>query len=285
MDRGVGRKRSARSLGETVGRPVASGRPIDRGGNLAIRTLGIDLASQPATTAACEIDWTDETATVACLEVGVDDARALALIERADACGIDAPFGWPLPFVDMVRRHHEALGAGDEWTTDRRDALRFRRTDHLVRERLGRWPLSVSSDLIAIVAMRCVGLLDRAGVVDRSGDGRVVEVYPALALACWGFGSRGYKSARNRDALADLAKKLFDACPWLKLADGFRERCARSDHAFDALVASLVARAAALGLTDRPGAEDLAAARAEGWIAVPHSDAVALLPHRGRRGG
>lgn len=242
-----------------------------------MRTLGIDLAAQAATTAACAIDWNDGAGTVSLLEVGVDDGRATELIGGAGAVGIDAPFGWPLPFVELVRRHHEAVGEGAPWTPARRDALRFRRTDLLVRDRLGRWPLSVSSDLIAIVAMRCVGLLDRLGVADRSGDGRVFEVYPALALACWGLPSRGYKSVRNREILAEVLCRLLVACPWLTLPPDAAGRCARSDHAFDALVAALVARAGAVGLTARPETADLALARSEGWIAIPRSDALALL--------
>lgn len=242
-----------------------------------MRTLGIDLAAQAATTAACAIDWADGAATVSLLDVGVDDRRALDLIGGSDVVGIDAPFGWPLPFVELVRRHQEAAGDGAAWTPARRDDLRFRRTDHVVRDRLGRWPLSVSSDLIAIVAMRCAGLLDRLGVVDRSGSGRVVEVYPAVALARWGFSSRGYKRVGNEPILASLLADLLAASQWLDVSADARARCARSDHAFDALVAALVARAAAVGLTERPDAADLALARSEGWIAVPRPDTLALL--------
>lgn len=249
-----------------------------------MHTLGIDLAAQAATTAACAIDWADGAAIVSLLELGVDDGRALELIRGADAVGIDAPFGWPLPFVELVRRHHEATGEGAAWTPARRDALRFRRTDLLVRDRLGRWPLSVSSDLIAIVAMRCVGLLDRLGVADRSGDRGIFEVYPALALACWRLPSRGYKSARNRVILASLFNDLLAACPWLTLPPGAAKLCAKSDHAFDALITALVARAGAVGLIERPGNADLPFAQAEGWIAVPRPDALPLLasPERSR---
>lgn len=250
-----------------------------------MRTLGIDLASQPTLTAACEIEWGERAATVSLVDVGVDDPRAIPLMRRADVVGIDAPFGWPLPFVERVRRHHAEGGGTTEWTPEHLARLRFRRTDLRVRERLNLWPLSVSSDRIAITAMRCAGLLDRLEVVDRSGSGQVVEVYPAAALKSWGLPFRGYKGPKNQAVLADLARKLFEACPWLNFADGFCERCARSDHAFDALVASLVARATALGLTERPPAEDLAAAQSEGWIAVPDRDALALLPQRARQDG
>jgi hypothetical protein len=55
------------------------------------------------------------------------------------------------------------------------------------------------------------------------------------------------------------------------------QKCAESDHVFDALVASLVARAAALGLTLRPTAGELPAARVEGWIALPSSESLKVL--------
>jgi hypothetical protein len=101
--------------------------------------------------------------------------------EWAEGCervGIDAPFGWPAAFVAMMARHHGALGdaAGGsvvgvpEWSPAQRDQLRFRRTDVVVRGALGRWPLSVSSDLIAIVAMRCAGFAGSARGARSVGD-------------------------------------------------------------------------------------------------------------------
>lgn len=247
-----------------------------------MRTLGIDLASQRAKTAACAVDWIDGVATVALVELGVDDRRALDLMTDVDVVGIDGPFGWPVPFVDLMRNHHGFVAGTEEWTPARRDALRFRRTDHLVRERLGRWPLSVSSDRIAIAAMRCAGLLDNLGVVDRSGSGQVVEVYPAAALKSWGFRSGGYKGIANRANLAGLLADLLSTCPWLDVTAEARERFARSDHAFDALVAAIVARAAVIGRTQRPEGDDRALALTEGWIAVPEPGSLDALTTAGR---
>lgn len=242
-----------------------------------MRTLGIDLASQSKKTAACEIEWNESAATVSLVEVGVDDRRAIRLMRGADVVGIDAPFGWPLPFVDWIRRHHAEGGGTAEWTTEYKNSLRFRRTDLLVQERLKLWPLSVSSDRIAITAMRCAGLLDRLGVVDRSGSAHVVEVYPAVALKAWELTSQGYKGASKQNILADLLAKLMTACPALTVPSAYHALCASNDHAFDALVSALVSRAAAVGLTERPEAADLPLARTEGWIAVPCPDSLALL--------
>jgi len=139
---------------------------------------------------------------------------------------------------------------------------------------LGRPPLSVAADKIALPAMRCAGLLDALGVVDRSGDGQVFEVYPAVALKTWGLASSGYKASRtapggDRASLALLLGSLVERCPWLHLSDEAILLCSSDDDAFDALVASLVARAAVLGLTARPTTDEAALATREGWIAVP----------------
>jgi len=214
------------------------------------------------------VEWGQGGAEVRGVELGAGDGRLLDLAAAVDVIGIDAPFGWPLPFVELMERHHRGGGGAPAWDATRRDELCFRRTDVEVRRVLGRWPLSVASDRIAVVAMRCAGLLDRLGVEDRSGAGRVVETYPAVALHAWGFVSRGYKGD-NPAVLAALFERLRSTCPWLGCGPEAAARCGRSDHAFDALVAALVARAAALGLAVPPPDEEMEAARAEGWIAVP----------------
>ena len=61
---------------------------------------------------------------------------------------------------------------------------------------------------------------------------------------------------------------LQQAAPWLDLA-GYEDRLAGSDDMFDALIASLTARAVALGMTLRPDAGHAGAARTEGWIHLP----------------
>jgi hypothetical protein len=229
-----------------------------------MRTLGIELASSDKDTALCLLSWRGGGATVTDLRVGVSDDAICETHTRADVTGIDCPFGWPEAFRAMVAEHAPAEA---RWP-DARDHLRFRLTDLRVREAIKRWPLSVSSDLIAVPAMRCHLLLRRLGVTDRAGDGRVFEVYPAASLDLWGFPSRGYKGAKGRATLARLVSGLSRRLPWLDLA-GFRGHLAATDHAFDALVASLTARAAALRLTSVPAADERPVAAKEGWIALP----------------
>jgi hypothetical protein len=70
-----------------------------------MRSLGIDLATEPDGTAACEITWLAGSAHGRLFTDRLDDARLLALIQSADKAGIDCPFGWPQPFVSAVAAH------------------------------------------------------------------------------------------------------------------------------------------------------------------------------------
>lgn len=238
-------------------------------------TLGVDLASDPRTTARCRIAWGDGRAVVEDLALGVTDDDLLAAHADSDVTGIDCPFGWPDPFVDLVSSTTNA--EPPRWTTDWRDQLRYRLTDHTVHRETGRWPLSVSSDLIAVPAFRCQGLLARMGVTDRSGDGRVFEVYPAAALRRWGLRSTGYKQPRAARQRVELVQDLLRRAPWLDVA-AYLTLLATSADALDALVAALVTRAATLGLTPRPEPHDHPRAAREGWIALPAPGSLERLP-------
>ncbi len=244
-----------------------------------MKTLGIDLASDPAGTAGCLVDWSRGGAEVEELWVGADDDLLLEAHARADVTGIDAPFGWPTAFMAFLcstsRPTGEALPA---WSPRYRDDLRFRATDLHTRGAFGRWPLSVSSDLVAVPAFRCQGLLASMGVTDRSGDGRVYEVYPAAALARWGFPSTSYKKGSGRKRRETIVAGLRRRTrAWLRVSSADARAMGGSDDALDAFLAALVARAAALGLTARPPAELQRDAAREGWIAVPEEGSLERL--------
>jgi len=247
-----------------------------------MRTLGIDLAARPPTTACCTVEWQGSRARIAQLTAAdATDEELLGHMVGAQRVGIDCPLGWPVEFVRTVAGWTD-LGP---WEPSTPEQLTLRVTDRLVAARVRR-PLSVSADKIAVVAFRCAALLDRfarvqgASAVDRSGTtGTVAEVYPAAALVRWSwFGADGesppahrasYRRGKGRRAREELVAALAGRLPWLDLA-GHGEDLVRSDDAFDALVAALVARAVALGLTEGPETgEQLAAARREGWIHVP----------------
>jgi predicted nuclease with RNAse H fold len=251
-----------------------------------MQTLGIDLAAGVRDTATCTVDWGKKSARVETIVIGREDAGAtedaglLTAIAAADRTGIDVPFGWPAAFVTAVTRHDK----GKRWQDEKRDALRFRETDRDLRERIVEvQPLSVSTEKLGVTALRAAALLDeltRRGVnVDRAGlKGTVAEVYPAAALCRW-IGHRcQYKGRAPRDDRSELLSQLLAG-----LGEGFemdvelRAQCAASDHAFDAFVCALVARAVERGKTDLPRKRQREIARREGWIHVPAEGSLPAL--------
>ncbi len=249
------------------------------------RTLGVDLASLPKKTAACIIEWGHDSVTVAAPVLGLTNRDIVALADDCQAIGIDSPFGWPLPFVDFLKQAHAPCrGRTFIDSTDPMylRALRYRRTDLHVWQKHNLVPLAVAADKIAMPAMRCVELLDLLRVTDRSGDDRVWEVYPAVALKDWGFDAKGYKSREGNPPLGEqvrarLLEAMCLACPWLRLTIEPDSPFVRSAHAFEALIASRVTRAAYLDRTERPTDDEVEIAKLEGWIAVPDKDCLGTL--------
>lgn len=238
-----------------------------------MRTLGIDLASQPDKTAGCLVQWASKgkAGGVLRLEVGLDDAAVLELIHEADATGLDCPLGWPDAFVALIAGHHghDALSTPQLWTPPRRDELRYRLTDEVVAQITGRRPLSVSTDLIGVPALRCTGLLSALGVRDRAGGEHIWEVYPAAALSVWGLRSRGYKGSKNLALRRELLRDLLATHPGLEIDEYQRALCERQDDALDALVAAILTREAEAGRYHRPTPAQAERARREGWVVVP----------------
>ncbi len=236
--------------------------------------MGLDVASQPEGTAACWVEWKHGEATVRRIAEGVtDDTIRVIVGEQADKTGVDVPLGWPDAFASALSRHHR----GEPWGEHAAHALDLRATDLAVREATGRRPLSVSTDRIAYPAMRMARLL---GGVDRTGDGAIVEVYPAAALRVWGLTATGYKRRAGAAALTDLVAALRTAAPWLRAGDEQWRRIERNHDLFDALVAGLVARAKTAGLCHEIPPEQRGLAAVEGWIALPRPGSLARLAER-----
>ncbi|GAA4513795.1 DUF429 domain-containing protein [Brevibacterium yomogidense] len=237
-------------------------------------TIGVDLAAGPEGTALARIDWTGTSAGLVRVQVGIDDSPIVDASRGATAVGIDCAFGWPVEFVDFLTEH--ASGrlpprslTGKDW----RRQLSYRHTDRFVRDITGRWPLSVATDRLGLTAMRCAELLSAFSLagedVDRSGSGRLVEVYPAAALRCWDIPVAGYK--RHASKRIEALDNLLSAAPRLEITPDQRVVLERSDDAFDAVVSALVAGAHARGHTSPPPHELQDAAQVEGWIALPTS--------------
>ncbi len=248
--------------------------------------IGVDLAAEPSKTALALVEWSGTAAIVRALEVGVGDDALLGALAAADKAGIDCPLGWPASFATFVAQHHRGAIADVALAQDKegRRRLLWRRTDEDVRERTGLIPLSVAADRIAHVAVRCATLQARLAElgrpVDRTGAGILVEVYPAGSLRAWGLPDRRYKGAAGAAALHANVDVLLKLAPWLDLGI-FDPLCRSRDDSFDAVIAALTARAAALGLTTAPPQPYVDQARTEGWIALPTSPLHELAPQQG----
>ncbi|HVT65802.1 MAG TPA: DUF429 domain-containing protein [Mycobacteriales bacterium] len=237
-------------------------------------TVGVDLAADPKRTAVAIVEWIGRDARLIDLLTAADDEAILEVAVQADKTGIDCPLGWSDEFVQFVNDHHTGRVPVSPVDATARLPLRYRATDLLlIEQKLGR-PLSVSSDLIGVCAMRAAGLLaamSKAGIeIDRSGvSGGVAETYPAAAIRHWALAQGGYKGSANATTLSAMVTKLKRGLPQLDLT-AYDRTLRLSDDAFDALICALVARATMQyratvpiprGLTQR--------ARREGWIAVP----------------
>lgn len=248
-------------------------------------TYGVDLAAQPKNTAVCMIEWfEDGRGRVDCPGLGARDDEILIQMSRDDVSvsAIDAPFGWPIVFAESLLGY----SAHGSWPDPpgkqlKQEAMRLRATDRAVYEETKLTPLSVSTDKIGVVAMRCARLpaayWQASGQPpDRSGMGGVVEVYPAAALVQWGISQRSgvsdpgtYKGNSSAAAArrVRIIEAIVSAAPWLEINEKVRRVCADSDDCLDAMICALVARAYELERI-LPIA-DAAAAHTEGWIHLP----------------
>jgi hypothetical protein len=258
-------------------------------------TLGIDLSADARKTAACLVEWEGGEARVHRPLLGFKDPALLDLMAGQSGCrqpdwiGIDAPFGWPAPFVAAV----SAWEVGAPWQASdaaARVALRYRATD-LYCEAVSRRALSVSTDRLGVTAMRCAtlltGLAQRRGLdrpLDRTGADGVVEVYPAAALPLWSDIANGMfldpDGYKRGDSLKrqTLLTTVLESAPFLAINAATRTLCEANDDALDALLASLITRAAALGQTLAPRTQQQRdAASLEGWLHLPQRGSLAEL--------
>jgi predicted nuclease with RNAse H fold len=233
---------------------------------------GLDLAAEPKGSALAVIDFSASKGQLVSLQVDVDDADVLATSSSVTKLGIDCALGWPMAFTQFVQRHALAdasLGMFDG-DLELRRKLAYRETDRAVKEVTGRWPLSVSTDRLGMTAIRCAGLLSKLGSeghnVNRAGTGLVVEVYPAASMKLWKLDSNGYR--KSPDARRALLAEIHRAAPWLETAS-FAELMIESCDAFDAVVAALAARSAALGLATTAPPHQRDRAEVEGWLHLP----------------
>ncbi len=236
----------------------------------------MDLAAATKKTAVAVLAWDSGSARLEHLALDVGDAGIVELFGTSSMTGIDCPVGWPDAFLPFLTGHltFDARPVLDHDGIEGRRLLAYRDTDRFVTAHTGLIPLSVSADRLAHPAMRCAVIQAKIaalyGPQARDGSGRMAEVYPAASLKTWGLLARGYKGrgAPEAERLGAVLDHLVAAAPWLDLS-GYEDRLAGSDDLFDAVIASLTARAVAVGQTLRAPETHTAAALTEGWIHVP----------------
>jgi predicted nuclease with RNAse H fold len=293
--------------------PPADATPVDRRGSerrdaiddappVSIRRyVGIDLATEAKRTgvAIIEIDGTKAVAALPGDGFVADDRGLVEVIDRSTVVGLDSPLGWPDDFVSAVTAHRQSARwpTFEHRSTDKiRESLRHRTTDLFVRSLdLGSTPLSVSSDLIGVVAMRGAWLqsawAQKWGRLEpRDGSGRLIETYPAAALRAWGLlarrgvrykgGGVGELRDSQRAERARILREIEEqTSSWLRVPEALRVEAEVSDHTLDAFVCALVALATRANVTHPTPEESREAALREGWIHVP-SDALSSLGDR-----
>ena len=241
---------------------------------------GLDLAAEPKATALALMDWSGNNARLVQLDLNMDDQFIIESTRDAVKLGIDCALGWPIEFIEFLNRYSQnsfSQIAGDmSW----RRRMAYRETDRAVREVTGRWPLSVSTDRLGLTAMRCAGLLSRLaedGIeIDRTGAGKVVEIYPGASLRLWGFDTAGYRT--SADSRVKLLESIRQTATWFEPGQ-FAELMIESCDAFDAVIANFATRSAQLGLSTRPAKEDSKKAEIEGWISLPETPLTGLVSH------
>lgn len=110
--------------------------------------------------------------------------------------------------------------------------------------------------------------------IDRSGcSGPLVEVYPAVAVRCWGllpirtrYKGRSTPAKAGRGRLVRRLEKLLPAY----VKDDLPQRFLADDDELDAFLCAVVARAARKDATHEPPNELIEVARREGWIHFPN---------------
>lgn len=255
------------------------------GHHRGVDVLGIDLAAEAKATGAVMIVRGPSMWSARVLSGRVGDDALVDAVRSVEVVGVDSPLGWPAAFVEAVGAHD----AFRRWPGGvDRSTLTHRDTDRAIRLYGLRPALSVSADKLGSVAMRCALLQRRwaeevwGSPAPRDGSGRLVETYPAAALAAWRIECQGYKDRRDPIKAAGVRRQIVAelqgaVVSWLDLEPA-KETCVESDHVLDALLSALAAIAAKTSATHPPADHQLSAAGREGWIHVPSRPLSELNP-------
>ncbi len=252
---------------------------------MSVQVTGIDWASAADDRASVTLTEASGAITIASVSCSVTNEYALDYCRdtMTQVVAVDVPFGWPAAFQEFVAGWHPG---GTTAPPDGRH-FRLRQTDQVVHQELGKCPLSVSTDRIAMAARSWVELVAQRqlgaqvdvgqGVTPPTGPA-VIEVYPGATLAQF-LPKGGETSIESYRKLPEVRARVVDA-----LRQQFRIACNAEhreeligtgavSHPLDALIAALVALCYAGRLPGwtirRPTEAELPLALREGWIFFP----------------
>jgi predicted RNase H-like nuclease len=233
--------------------------------------IGVDCATDPRKVGLALGTWRNREATISDVRVG---GRGEPLAETITGwisndmptlIALDAPLGWPIELGPQLVDH----SAGEPLDVEANDLFR-RETDRVVKEKIGRQPLDVGSNLIARTAHAALRLLDEVRTlsdcaVPLAWDSRVesvsaIEVYPAATLTAYGIQASGYKGKQDIRSREMMIEALRAHLVLPKDTSLMEEKA----DALDAGVCVLAAADFLDGRVVQP--TDLAKAKREGWI-------------------
>lgn len=221
------------------------------------------------------------------LESPVSDARALACLrdESLAALGVDSPFGWPRRFRDFVRGWSASAGGS---APPPASDFSWRRTDRVVHAEVGKLPLSVSTDRIALCTRSWLEVVHASGAQERVDVGQakrpsrpILEAYPAANLRVFAKAwprelSRAGEFKRSRAGRRATLLALRRLLSLEVTERQLDQLCGEADEDSDVADALLAAITAAIACDvvegwrlRAPTAEEAADALDEGWIFFP----------------
>ena len=240
-----------------------------------MKFIGVDLAARSKKTSVCVLDWKTTPRVEAIYGPASDECILHATGDDVAAVGIDSPFGWPAPFVSFVQPDQSSRRPCPLSDAEA-DELKYRSTDLWVRDHFRRRgksvrPLSVATDKLGAVALRCVRLV-QCLTADHGGHSAIYEVYPAASLHHWLPLDSSYKSRSNVKCAAKskaVRKCIIERLEQYVDISACGERLVDNDDDLDALVSALTAALAFQGRTHPPPPQLADLAYSEGWIHIP----------------
>jgi predicted nuclease with RNAse H fold len=267
-----------------------------------MRVAGIDWATEPKNRAMVVINYRDDNLVVERIVSPLDDlsVQEACTSQEYVVVAVDIPFGWPSEFAGFVQEWSPIQPCCEE--VPQSLPFRYRQTELVVNGTLNKWPLSVSSDRIALGArlwchlMMTGGLIERVDVLGNVHEDTptIIEVYPAATL--WAFRQhnltdedhikRYKKSIAIRKQLVQSLKRAFQigmgqgvdetqiVSPRVRKNGETREDDSDKTDAFICALTALVyaGRISEWAVRTPQTDQESQAAKAEGWIFFPEAE-------------